>query len=116
MTGSVRFPEPQRMNLMGYIMRDLLASNLSREEPGVHGTFVFDANGMRISVMISDDGVEIVQGARDGADARIRGDLNALLNVALGANYLKYVLTGQIKIAGDLRKLLKLLKVLRLAK
>jgi len=43
----------------------------------------------------------------------ITGEMNDLLDVALGESYLKLLLIGRIKIGGNILMLLKLLKVLR---
>ncbi|MFQ5708755.1 MAG: SCP2 sterol-binding domain-containing protein [bacterium] len=114
----VDFSEPERMNLVGYFIRDLLRNNLSNTRHQVlarrlHGAFLFDASGMEITLDFRGDSIAIHQGGRGKITATVRGDLSTLLDIALGENYLKYLLTGRIKLSGNLFKLLKLIRILR---
>ncbi|MFQ5637956.1 MAG: SCP2 sterol-binding domain-containing protein [bacterium] len=106
------------MNLLGYFFRDLLKANLTdstREKTArkMQGSFLFDATGMHITVVFRKDVVEIQPGKAAKVNGGIRGDLNTLLEVALGGGYVRYLLMGKIKIHGNVFKLLKLLEVLR---
>lgn len=116
----VRFSDPLRMNLIGYFLRDILRTGLSFEDRrkvarSLNSSILFDVNGMLITVSFGREFIEIAQGAANQTSAKISGDLNALIEIALGDNYLKYLITGRIKIGGNLFKLLKLIKLMRLA-
>ena len=114
----VKFSNPEQMNLLGYFLRDLLKTSLTNEKNSkiarqLHSAFLFDANGMAATVTFRKDAVEIQQGNTADVFTKISGELNALLDVTFGESYLKYLLTGKIRIRGNVLKLLKLLKILR---
>lgn len=105
------------MNLVGFFLRDLLRTKLVSERAQriarqMSGTILFNASGMQTSVIFRRESIEIYSGVSDIINSKITGDLNALLDVALGENYLKFVLTGKIRIGGNVLKLLKFLQLL----
>lgn len=114
----VRFRDPARMNLLGYFVRDLLRTSLA--EPGKQRAVtrfkrpvLLDANGMRVTLHFTPEAVEIAPGQSDSRAAHIRGDLNALLDVALGAPYVPYLLRRRLRISRHVPTLLRLMGVLR---
>ncbi|MFQ5751676.1 MAG: SCP2 sterol-binding domain-containing protein [bacterium] len=114
----VKITESNKMNLIGYFLRDILKTNLSSKKcqtvaDKLQGAVVFDASGMKATLIFGKDAIEIYPGTAGGINAKITGDLNTLLDVALGANYLKLILAGKLKIGGNLFLLLKLIKLLR---
>ncbi len=114
----VKFFDPDKMNLIGYFLRDILRANLfykpvQKKAEKLKGAILFNASGMEATLIFHDKSVEIYQGATENINANITGDLNALLDVALGANYLKFIITAKIKIGGNVFLLLKLMKILR---
>ena len=106
------------MNLIGFFLHDLLKNNLKKgscEETArqMNGAFLFEASGMQVTFVFQNESIEIHPGIAAKINAKIIGEMNDLLDVALGEGYLKLLLIGRIKIGGNILKLLKLLKVLR---
>ena len=114
----VELKEPDKMNLIGFFLRDLLRNNIKNgrcEEIArkVNGVFLFEASRMQITLVFQKDSIKIYPGKAAKINSRITGEMNDLLDVALGESYLKLLLIGRIKIGGNIFKLLKLLRVLR---
>ncbi|MFQ5769331.1 MAG: SCP2 sterol-binding domain-containing protein [bacterium] len=113
----IKFLQPDRMNLIGYFLRDILRTNLSSEKvqkfaQNMKGAILFDASDMKATLIFQGDIIKIHQGTYHKINARIKGDLNALLDVALGSNYLTFLLKGKIKVGGNIFKLLKVMRLL----
>jgi hypothetical protein len=114
----IKLDQPEKMNLVGYFLRDLLTTNLTSETGQkmarhLRGTILFNASGMLVAITFHGDYIELQAGSPKQTNSKIAGDLNALLDVALGANFLKYLLIREIKISGNVFQLLKLLKLIR---
>lgn len=114
----VQLKESDRINLIGFFLRDLLRTNLQNESckqsaRRMKGAILFNASGMQATVVFKDESVQIQPGGVENVHAKISGEMSVLLDVALGANYLKFLLTGKIRIGGNILILLKLLKILR---
>lgn len=114
----VKFPEPERMNLIGYFLRDILRTNLSSEKSqkaaqNLEGAFLINASGMEATLLFNGTVIEIHQGSFGKINSSVKGDLNTLLDVVLGANYLGFLSKGKIKVGGNVFRLLKLMKLLR---
>ncbi len=115
----VKFAQAEQMNLIGYFLRDMLRTSLANESGKkvahrLRGSILFNVNGMEVTLVFRDENIELHQGSLKPLDARIRGDLTALLDVAIGESYWKALLTGDIKVSGNLLKLLRLIKLLRI--
>ena len=115
----VKFAQAEQMNLIGYFLRDMLRTSLAYESGKkvahrLRGSILFNVNGMEVTLVFKDEDIELHQGSLKPLDARIRGDLTALLDVAIGESYWKALLTGDIKVSGNLLKLLRLIKLLRI--
>jgi len=114
----VQLKEFDKMNLIGFFLHDLLKNNLKKgscEETArrMNGAFLFEASRMQITLVFQKESIEIHPGKLAKINSKITGEMNDLLDVALGESYLKLLLIGRIKIGGNIFKLLKLLKVLR---
>ncbi|MFQ5602253.1 MAG: SCP2 sterol-binding domain-containing protein [bacterium] len=114
----VRFRDAEKVNLMGYFLRDLLRTNLKTRAgqtaaQALRGAFLFEASGMKTRLIFSGQSIEVASGNDLKYHAKIKGDLNTLLDIALGNHYLKFIFTGKIRISGNFFLLLKLMKVLR---
>lgn len=114
----IQLREPERLSLVAFFLRDLLQNRLHEQKAlavaqSLKAEIAFSASGMEITLRFDGTSVAILPGKQPGANASISGELNELLDVALGANYIPLLLAGKIKIAGNLFILLKLLKVLR---
>ncbi len=117
----IKFSEPERMNLIGYFLRDILRTNLSIEKyqkaaQKLKGAFLITASGMEVTLLFTGEVIEIHQGTYNKINSKVAGDLNTLLDVVLGANYLSFLVTGKIKVRGNVFKLLKVMKILRVKK
>ncbi|MFQ5822607.1 MAG: SCP2 sterol-binding domain-containing protein [bacterium] len=115
----VKFPDPERMNLIGYFLRDILQTNLSSEESQkaarkLKGTFLISASSMDVTLSFNGESIVIYRGSFGKINSRVKGDLNALLDIVLGTNYLIFLFRGKIKVGGNLFKLLKVMKFLRI--
>lgn len=114
----ITFAQPERMNLIAYFIRDLLRTKLSDSSAAsriksLRGAFLFDAGGMQSTVEFREDGIRIHPGATPAANAAISGDLQTLLEVVLGANYVEFLLRRRIRIGGNPVRLLRLVRALR---
>ena len=117
---------PERMNLLGLLMRGLLATNLERPElrlraEKLRGHVAVRAGDMQVTLSFGADGVHIHSPDTDadatvgsgGPRARVRGDMKALLGVVTGAGMVGPVLTGRIRIGGNPFLLLRVLPLIR---
>ncbi|MBI4952232.1 MAG: SCP2 sterol-binding domain-containing protein [Myxococcales bacterium] len=113
----VRLHEPERMNLLGLLMRGLLSANL--EDPGLRaralalrGSIDVRAGDMHVTLRFAAEGVHI---AADGtsANARVSGDMKSLLGVVTGAGMIGPVLRGRVRIGGNPFLLLRVLPLIR---
>ena len=116
----VKFSEPEKMNLLGFFVRDLLRTNLATESSQkgarkLKGNINLDVSGMRVTLIFKDEAVQIATGNVKKSSCKMTGDMKSLLDVALGANYLKFLLSGKIKITGNVLMLLKLIELLRVS-
>ncbi|MCC6525339.1 MAG: SCP2 sterol-binding domain-containing protein [Polyangiaceae bacterium] len=109
--------EPERMNLLGLLMRGLLAANLEDPElraralrlrAGIH----VRAGDMHVTLRFAEDGVHITAGA-EASNARVSGDMKALLGVVTGAGMIGPVLRGRVRIGGNPFLLLRVLPLIR---
>ncbi|MCG8605322.1 SCP2 sterol-binding domain-containing protein, partial [bacterium] len=103
----VRFTQPDKMNLIGYFLRDMLRTSLLSDgglqaAGKLKGRILFRVNSMEVTLVFQQKKIELHQGVAEPIDAHILGDLTDLMRVALGANYLKSLLTGEIKVRGKL--------------
>ena len=111
--------DPSKANLVDYFIQEILQTNLQKPQKRriaekIKGSYLFQASGMTSIVNFNGESVEIGPSATGKIGAKVRGDLNTLLEIVLGANYILLYLKGKIRINGNLVKLLKLLKLLRM--
>lgn len=101
----VKVHEPERMNLLGLLMRGLLLANL--EDPELRARALrlraairVRAGDMQVMLRFSPDGVAI---ASDGgpASAGVSGDMKSLLGIVAGASVVWPLLTGRVRIGGN---------------
>jgi hypothetical protein len=112
---AVAVAQPERMNLLGLLLRGLLERRLrAGRPPSLTGDVLVDAGGMRVTIRFSGGSVEIT---RDPPAARpiaqIRGTLRAFLDLAVGRGWLRSVLAGRIRPRGNPLALLRLLRLFR---
>ena len=114
----VRFAQPDKMNLIGYFLRDMLRTSLLSGQGlqtarSLKGRILFRVNSMEVTLVFQQKNIEMHQGVVAPVDARIDGNLTELIQVALGAGYLKPLLNGDIKVRGKVFLLLKFMQLLR---
>ncbi len=114
----VQLKEPDKMNLIGFFLHDLLKNNLKKgscDEAArrIIGAILFEASGMQATLVFQKEAIEIHPGKVAKINSKITGEMNDLLDVAIGESYLKLLFIGKIKIGGNILMLLKLLKILR---
>ena len=74
------------------------------------------ASEMKATLLFKRGEIEIVSGGTDNFDTYVDGSLGVLFRICLGQNYLFPLLTGRVKIGGNVLKLIPLLKLLRVQK
>lgn len=118
----VVFAPAERMNLLGYILRSLLERALTsprqvRRVRRVKGPIEIGASSMRIVLVAT--GEEVVLRVPDTGEAgprsiaRVHGDLEALLSLALGRRLVRNMIRGRLRVGGRVWRLLPLLFLLR---
>lgn len=119
---AIKFDPPERMNLLGYILRASLLR--SQEDPRnlrrlqkLRKPIEIGASGMSVNVVCEPQGV-ILRAAGAGPNlpkpcVRVRGDLQALLGVSLRRGMVKNFLRGRLRFSGRVWRLLPLLSLLK---
>jgi hypothetical protein len=121
--GAVAIENPETANLLGLILQSLIEGNLADPRKAararkIRGTVLVQAGAMRVSLHCQEGRFTIARGHADGeaARARVRGNLEAFLEIALGGNMVGPVLRGEVKVGGNLLMLLKLLPLLQVGR
>ncbi len=114
----VVFHEPDRVNLLGYFLRDLLKTKVStvdgREKAAkIKGTIRFVAGEMACTATFSTRQIEISSKQSLAFNAQIRGELSGLVDIALGASYVQYLLLNRVKIKGDISILFRVVSLFK---
>ncbi len=118
----VVFAPPERMNLLGHILRSLLERALSeprlaRRMRKVERPIEIRASAMRLLLHVS--GEEVILRVPEAGQpearpvARVWGDLEALLALTLGRGLVRNFLRGRLRVGGRVWRLLPLLSLLR---
>ncbi len=110
--------DPEHTNLLGLLMRDLVASNLAREETyervrGMEGDIQVRAGGMVVTMRFGGGQMRIIEGEQKDPRASVAGSMPALLSVVTGGGMLGPLLSGAIKIGGNPFALLKVLPLIK---
>jgi ubiquinone biosynthesis protein UbiJ len=99
--------------LLGGVLRARVASRRGRARArNIHGTVAITAGGMTTAVRFDPSGITIGD-AVARANARVDGELPALLDMVAGGRVARPVVTGKIKVHGNLVLLLRVLSLLR---
>ena len=90
----IKFSDLERMNLVGFFFLDLLRTNLDEEKceqaaRRLKSTVLITAGEMQITLQFQENVIVIHPGRLDTVDCSVSGDLKSLLDVALGANYMR---------------------------
>jgi len=106
------------MSLLGLMLGEVIAANLGRPEGAalsrkLSGSVAVRAGGMKITIRFDRGPVVVSRGADPGATSRVRGSLDALLQVSLGRGAVRSFLAGEIGFGGNPFFLLKVLPLMR---
>ena len=109
---------PETMNLLGLLMRGLLAANMRDEgvyakARGIKGDVLVGAGGMQVTLRFGDGRVTIIRGDAGASRARVGGGMKALLEVVTEGKMVGPFLAGRIKIGGNPFVLLSMLPLIR---
>jgi hypothetical protein len=110
---AVEVTQPERMNLLGLLLRGLLERRLlDGARPPLRGDVLVDAGGMRVTLRFAETSVEITRDPPAGRPiARITGTLRAFLELAVGRGWLRSLLARRIRPRGNPVTLLRLLRL-----
>jgi hypothetical protein len=111
--------KPESMNLLGLLMRSLLAANLAnpsraRWVRGLEGDIEVQAGDMALTMRFHEDALTIVAGAPLNPIAKVKGTMGALLAVVTGKWHIVVLrfLCGKIRMGGNLLTLMKMLPLI----
>ena len=108
---------PARTQILGLLMRGLLDNRLTDDALfaralRLRGDVQIRAGDMVLTLRFGDGPVRVVPYATDRPRASVRGSLRALLDIAGGHGFVLPVLTGRLRVAGNLFLLLRMLPLL----
>ena len=115
---SVKFRNPGEMSLVGYILQALIERNLKTERgvkalAKMKGRVLVGASQMELTLDFTGDDLVMAVGRDGKPDARVAGNMDALLGVALGKGMVGPVLSGKLKVGGKIWRLLPMLKLMK---
>ena len=117
----VAVEKPEKMNLLGLLMRNLLATNLADDGlyervTRMRGDVRIKAGGMSVVLRFGGAALGIVSDTGGPVRARVGGSMPALLGMVAGQGMVKPFLTGAVRIGGNPFVLLKMLPLIRAPK
>jgi hypothetical protein len=109
------------MSLLGLMLGEVLEANLARPDGAalarkLHGALAVRAGGMSVTIRFDRGRVVVSRGLAPDAKARVKGSLDALLQVSLGRGAIRSFLAGEIGVGGSPLFLLKALPLMRTGK
>lgn len=119
MANAVTVVAPERMNLLGLIMRSILERRLAepaalRSVRHLLGDIAIDAGGMTVTLRFTGDGVRITRDPPMGRPlARVTGSLRALIDASMGRALVRSVLSRDLRVSGNPLALARLIFLLR---
>jgi hypothetical protein len=110
--------DPEHTNLLGLLMKDLVASNLADDATyekmkAIQGDIQVRAGDMVVTMRFGGDQLRILDGEQKDPKASVGGSMPALLSVVTGGGMIGPLLSGAIKIGGNPFVLLKVLPLIR---
>jgi len=108
------------MSLLGLMLGEVLEANVAQPRGAalarqLRGAMGVRAGGMTVTIRFDRGNVTVARGLDRALKARVKGSLEALLQVALGRGAIKSFLAGEIGFGGNPFFLLKALPLLRVA-
>jgi len=118
---NVRVEDPERMNLMGLLMRGLLETSLKsaagqRAARKLRGDVRVNAGTMGVTLSFTENEIVLRGGESGKPRAYVRGEMKPLLEMVAGGSLVGPVLRRKVKVGGNLLMLLRLLPLIRPAK
>ena len=116
---SVGIDAPERMNLLGLLMKGLLEEKLkveghARRARRIKGDVQVQAGTMGVTLRFDGERILILAGTSGKARARVRGTMEALLEIVTGERLVRPILSGRVRLGGNPFWMLKLLPLIRL--
>ncbi len=117
----VRVEDPERMNLMGLLMRGLLETTANSERGrrivrSLRGDVKVVAGSMAVTLCFSKGEVILRREAKSSPRASVSGEMKPLLEIVAGGGLVLPVLSGRVRVRGNLLMLLKMLPLIRAPK
>jgi hypothetical protein len=106
------------MSLLGLMLGEVLEANVAQPRGAalarqLRGAVGVRAGGMAVTIRFDRGSVSVARGLDGNLKARVKGSLDALLQVSLGRGAIRSFLTGEIGFGGNPFFLLKVLPLLR---
>jgi hypothetical protein len=106
------------MSLLGLMLGEVLEANVAQPRGAalarqLRGAVGVKAGGMAVTIRFDRGSVSVARGLDEVLKARVKGSLDALLQVSLGRGAIRSFLTGEIGFGGNPFFLLKVLPLLR---
>lgn len=110
--------QPERQNLLGLLMQNILAANLADEAKYARvrttkADIQVQAGEMIVTLRLDDGKMTIIEGPTESPKASVRGDMAALLSVASGGGIVGPFFRGDVRASGNVLLLLKILPLIR---
>lgn len=110
--------QPEEMNLLGLLMRGLLAANLADDRLHAKacrmaGDVLVRAGRMAVTLRFGDGRITIVRGDAGASRARVSGGMTDLLGVVAEGRMVWPFLAGRLKIGGNPFVLLGMLPLIK---
>ena len=114
----VEFDQPERMCLLGLLMKGVLEGNLAQPDKAhgarkLRGDVFVQAGRMEVTLRFREGGVLIRNEASRAPRARVRGSMQALLGMVTGGGLVWPVLSGQVRVRSNPFFLLAILPLIR---
>ncbi len=109
---------PEKMNILGLLMKGLLSDNLADESKykrvcSMKGDVLVKAGLMSVTLRFKDNKLIIIRGDTGQAKAAVEGSMGALLSVVTEGAVVWPFLSGKIGIGGNPFFLLKMLPLIQ---
>lgn len=113
----LKIEHPENMNLLGLILANMLKKNLQNQDVSrlvekLSSSINIKAGRMKANLGFKNGEVLISSGFLSNSDASVSGTLDAFIDLGLRRNLLNRFLRGDVKVGGNILKLLPLLKLL----
>ncbi len=110
--------DPANMNLLGLLMRGLLAESLLDDAryavaKKMRGDVAVRAGSMAVTLRFGGGRLTLVRGDSPSARARVAGTMTALLGVVLRQGMVRAFFAGKLRIGGNPFVLLRILPLIR---